>query len=77
MLLRLGFAGSFLLREAALQSGHFLLHFGEPGRLKIARQNAVPFIERFLPLRLGKIVLAHLGVQIAKVSQYRGIVAFP
>src|ERR1700687_5092031 len=74
MLLRLGVAWGFLLGETPLQSGDFLFHFRKLVRLKIARQHPVPFVDRFLPLRLCEIIFAGLGVEIAKMAQNRGIV---
>ncbi len=74
MLLRLGVARGFLLDETPLQSGYFLFHFRELVRLEIAGQHAAPFVDRFLPLGLGEIVLTKLRVKIAEVAQNRRIV---
>src|ERR1700681_2367341 len=77
MLLRRGRAWALLLRETTLKSVPFLFHFRELVRLKIGRQHAVPFVDRFLPLRLCEVVLAGLGVKVAKVAQNCGIVTLP
>src|SRR5882757_387103 len=73
MLLRLGVARRFLLREPVLEGGHFLFYFGEPSRFEVSGHDAVPLIEGLLPLRLGETVLTHLGVYVAEMAQNRGV----
>ena len=55
MLLRLGVAGRFLLREAALQCGNFLLHFGHFCGLEIGGQGG------FVGTVAGALTLTLLG----------------
>ena len=68
-------AGRFLLRQAALHVGDFLLQFGHFVGLEIRRQAAMPFRQRFFPFRRGLIGLAALGQDIAQMAEHGRIVA--